>query len=157
MKENLKGVMLLFSSVQKLYGAFILWGALQGIVTYLVMILVVPIGNRTIGNAAIYVLTGSIISAVIFGLLLKVPIWLQSVGFFIVGALLPYAVMIVWASLDYRRPVVQFDPLATLLTLLLTACSMPFALFTAVVYFCIHLILRNRVDIVQQHPSTHTE
>ncbi len=126
--------LLLSSSARQLYGVLIAWGSLQGIVTYLVMVLVVPIGDRSIANAVICALGGSAISAVVFGLLLKARVWLQPVGFLVVGALLPYLVMIVWGSLDNRRLVVLFDPLATALTLLWTAYSLPFALFAAALY-----------------------
>ncbi len=138
--------LLFLSSAQKRYVAFIAWGLVQGIITYLVLILLAPISYRSLENAMICVFAGSIVSALVFGLLLKTPAWLQPLGFLIVGALLPYVVMIVWGSIDYHRLVIQFDPLATVITLIWTACSLPFALLAAVLYFTMWLVSKRKQD-----------
>lgn len=144
--------LLIDSSTHKRYAASIAWGLGQGLVTYLVLIVLATDTYRRVDNALICILGAGLTSAVVFGLLLKGPVWFQPVGFLVVGALTPYIVMMVWGLLS-QHTFVQLDPLATVFTLLWTACSLPFAILTAIVYLTVYLLSRNRRGTAQGNTS----
>ncbi len=131
---------------RKRYIAFIVWGLVQGVIVYLVLFLTFPRDSAPLEVFAIAVSVGGTLSAVVFGLLLKAPRWLQSVGFLIVAALVPVVAALASQSLFYHRLEVYLDPLAVLYVIFWTACTMPFGLLVAVLYFIMWLVSKRKQD-----------
>lgn len=121
------------SSARGRYLAFLTWGLVQGVLSFLMwLFLAGRHPKQDLEILTLCILSGVALSGIVFGLLLKTPEWFQSLGFVIVSALIPYAVFVSSTSLSYTTVNLVPDPLALAVLLLWTVCMLPFALLAAV-------------------------
>jgi hypothetical protein len=135
----------IFSSPRMRYVWFIVWGLGDGAVVY--FFIAESIGRSARGDirlAAGCILAGGVISAVVFGILLRCPQVLRAAGFLIVGALTPWLGM-AGSHMLYCGCFELFpDPLAVVAILLWTAFSLPLSILSAAVYFFIWFLSRSQ-------------
>ncbi len=133
------------SSVRVRYLIFLIDGLAQGALAFLMLLLL--IGRHPTADLRLLIiclLSGVTLSAVVFGLMLKTPHWFQSVGFLIVGALIPYLALVTSTSLTYQRLNLLPEPLALMIVFLWTAFVLPFAGLAAVIYFSTWLMFKRK-------------
>ncbi len=130
---NLRGP----AAIGKCYLTLICWGMALGFVAYL--FLGINSQGAWWGNLVaviVSMLTGGILSALVFGVLSRTPLILRSFGFPIVSTLIPFALVIGGNSLFYKTLYVG-GPLNILVTLIWAIELLPFSIFSAVVYVLI--------------------
>ncbi len=133
------------SSTRKLYVAFIVWGLVQGGIQYFILLQIAPRRLADdLGALEVSVLFGGIISAVVFGLLFKIHRWLLTLGFLVVGTLIPSAVIMARIFLYFRT---YLDPVTLGIIFFSTICSLPFTLFATALY-CLVLLISHRTRAV---------
>lgn len=151
-EERVKALLLSEWDTWKSYGVFVLWGLAHGVITFVVLIVLLPSRPSVlIISLTICALGGGVLSAIVFGMLFKAPRWLQPLGFVVVGAILPYLAACGITSVDHSNLEFLLDPLTMLFTFLWTAYTFPFALAIAVLYLFIYLIRWNTRRI--EHPE----
>ncbi len=135
----------IFSTASRRYLWFILWGLVDGAVIYFVISETGGASYR--GNIRILiplVLCGGIISAVVFGLLLRFPRGLRAAGFLVVGAITPWLGIIGTSMLYCGCFDMYLSPLTAFAVLLWTAFSLPFSILSAAIYFFIRFLSRSQ-------------
>lgn len=116
------------------YLKFIMSGLLQGVISYFVL---GWIAHDVLGDINVFlanILSGVIISALVFGVLLRTPRWLQSLGFIVVGIMLPVAQFEADLIVRFGTLAVP-DGLTTLMLVVWTAALLPFSIIIGVIYF----------------------